>query len=155
MPRTMHSRQSSSGEPSTQPPLGGLKQSTCTGGLHIVNVRTPVNPMFAGCHYPHYPKNRTHDTHCVIYRGPDAEPRDAPHRERDAILRDPSKLLRVRRQGPLHSAGNAIRDMQGSQESFDTGHLMRCSSRLQRGFLMRLAAVAKHRRIDRKTYFRE
>ena len=40
---------------------------TCAGGLHIVDVRTPNNPMFAGCH----DVARTHDTQCVVYRGPD------------------------------------------------------------------------------------
>ena len=49
-----------------------VSTDTCTGGLHMVNIRTPINPMFAGCHHP---ENRTHDTHCVVYRGPDAEHR--------------------------------------------------------------------------------
>ncbi|HUG99091.1 MAG TPA: choice-of-anchor B family protein [Gammaproteobacteria bacterium] len=42
---------------------------TCGGGLHIIDIRTPNNPMFAGCHDEDY----THDTQCVIYQGPDAE----------------------------------------------------------------------------------
>ena len=41
----------------------------CGGGLHMIDIRTPNNPMFAGCHGPSY----THDTQCVIYRGPDAQ----------------------------------------------------------------------------------
>jgi len=43
---------------------------TCGGGLHIVDIRTPNNPLFAGC-YPVTPY--THDTQCVIYQGPDAD----------------------------------------------------------------------------------
>ena len=44
--------------------------NTCGGGLHIIDIRTPNNPMFAGCH----PVNPvTHDTQCVTYQGPDAD----------------------------------------------------------------------------------
>ena len=45
---------------------------TCGGGLHIMDIRTPNNPLFAGCH----DTVRTHDTQCVVYRGPDAEHSD-------------------------------------------------------------------------------
>ena len=45
---------------------------TCAGGVHIMDIRTPNNPLFAGCH----DTVRTHDTQCVVYRGPDAEHRD-------------------------------------------------------------------------------
>ena len=41
---------------------------TCGGGLHIIDIRTPNNPMFAGCH----DTAQTHDTQCVVYGGPDA-----------------------------------------------------------------------------------
>ena len=49
----------------------------CGVGLHIVDIRDPLNPTFAGCHHessvgfssrPGY----VHDVQCVIYRGPDA-----------------------------------------------------------------------------------
>ncbi|NGX15574.1 choice-of-anchor B family protein [Wenzhouxiangella sp. XN24] len=43
--------------------------NSCGGGLHIIDIRTPNNPMFAGCHGPRY----THDTQCVTYQGPDAQ----------------------------------------------------------------------------------
>lgn len=49
-----------------------VSTETCGGGLHMVDIGTPINPMFAGCHAP---EGRTHDTHCVVYRGPDAEHR--------------------------------------------------------------------------------
>ena len=48
---------------------------TCGGGLHMLNVREPKSPVFAGCFtdtegliYP----GRTHDAQCVVYGGPDA-----------------------------------------------------------------------------------
>ena len=49
---------------------------TCGGGLHMVDIRDPKNPTFAGCYtdtegliWP----GRTHDGQCVIYDGPDAD----------------------------------------------------------------------------------
>ncbi len=41
---------------------------TCNGGLHIVDIRSPQNPQFAGCHSA----SDTHDTQCVVYQGTDA-----------------------------------------------------------------------------------
>jgi choice-of-anchor B domain-containing protein len=46
-----------------------LGTNRCGGGLHMIDIRTPNNPMFAGCHGPPY----THDTQCVTYRGPDPQ----------------------------------------------------------------------------------
>ncbi len=46
-----------------------VSTDTCDGGLHIINLATPNNPLFAGCHNV----TRTHDTQCVVYRGPDTE----------------------------------------------------------------------------------
>lgn len=46
--------------------------NTCAGGLHMVNINDPLNPRFAGCFGG---DGYTHDTQCVIYRGPDAEHR--------------------------------------------------------------------------------
>ena len=43
--------------------------NTCGGGLHIVDITTPNNPLFAGCHST----VDTHDTQCVIYHGPDPD----------------------------------------------------------------------------------
>lgn len=37
------------------------------GGMHIININTPNNPSFAGCH-----PGDTHDAQCVVYGGPDA-----------------------------------------------------------------------------------
>ncbi len=43
--------------------------NTCGRGLHIIDIRTPNNPLFAGCHST----VSTHDTQCVVYQGPDAQ----------------------------------------------------------------------------------
>jgi len=43
--------------------------NTCAGGLHMIDIRTPINPLFAGCHAVEY----AHDTQCVSYQGPDPD----------------------------------------------------------------------------------
>jgi len=43
---------------------------TCTSGLHIVDIRDPKNPEFAGCYAG---DGYVHDTQCVVYQGPDSE----------------------------------------------------------------------------------
>ena len=43
---------------------------TCSGGLHMVDISDPANPAFAGCFED---DGYTHDTQCVIYRGPDVD----------------------------------------------------------------------------------
>ncbi len=52
---------------------------TCGGGLHMIDVRDPKNPTFAGCFAdPNTGRagtGYTHDAQCVIYRGPDEEHR--------------------------------------------------------------------------------
>ena len=47
--------------------------NTCGGSLHMVDVRDPLNPTFAGC-YQDIPVSNlgyTHDAQCVNYHGPD------------------------------------------------------------------------------------
>jgi choice-of-anchor B domain-containing protein len=48
---------------------------TCGGGLHMVNIEDPKNPMFAGCFQDTRTGRRgtgySHDAQCVIYHGPD------------------------------------------------------------------------------------
>ena len=44
--------------------------NTCAGGLHMVDLRQPLSPRFAGCFDQ---DGYTHDAQCVIYRGPDAD----------------------------------------------------------------------------------
>jgi choice-of-anchor B domain-containing protein len=47
-----------------------LGSDTCGGGLHMINISTPLNPMFAGCHSA---DGYTHDAQCVVYTGPDTD----------------------------------------------------------------------------------
>ncbi|HLM56141.1 MAG TPA: choice-of-anchor B family protein [Pyrinomonadaceae bacterium] len=46
---------------------------TCGLGLHVVDVRDPAAPAFAGCVDQ---DGYVHETECVVYRGPDAQYRD-------------------------------------------------------------------------------
>jgi choice-of-anchor B domain-containing protein len=48
---------------------------TCGGALHMIDIRQPKSPKFAGC-FAHEGTARagrgyTHDAQCVVYRGPD------------------------------------------------------------------------------------
>ena len=56
--------------------MGG---ETCGGGLHMIDIRDPEHPKFAGC-FSHTGTGRqgtgyTHDAQCVTYHGPDTEHR--------------------------------------------------------------------------------
>lgn len=55
---------------------GSSGGTTCGGGLHIIDIRNPRNPTFAGCFAdPNTGWNNTgysHDVQCVVYDGPDA-----------------------------------------------------------------------------------
>jgi choice-of-anchor B domain-containing protein len=42
--------------------------NTCGGGLHVIDLGDPGNPLFAGCHIV---TPDTHDAQCVVYQGPD------------------------------------------------------------------------------------
>ena len=44
--------------------------NTCDGGSHIVDIREPKAPEFAGCVDE---DGYTHDNQCVVYTGPDAQ----------------------------------------------------------------------------------
>jgi choice-of-anchor B domain-containing protein len=50
---------------------------TCGRGLHMIDVRTPSNPTFAGCFADHATGREgsgyTHDAQCIVYAGPDDE----------------------------------------------------------------------------------
>ena len=52
---------------------------TCGGGLHMIDIRDPKNPTFAGCfadaNTGRSGTGYTHDAQCVVYRGPDEEHR--------------------------------------------------------------------------------
>ena len=47
----------------------GVGSGTCGGGLHMVDIRDPRNPQFAGCFAG---DGYTHDAQCVNYCGPDS-----------------------------------------------------------------------------------
>lgn len=51
--------------------------NTYGGGLHILDIRNPVEPIFAGFHSDstvgHNRTGYVHDTQCVNYQGPDAD----------------------------------------------------------------------------------
>jgi choice-of-anchor B domain-containing protein len=53
---------------------------TCGGGLHMIDIREPKNPTFAGCFSdPQTGRASTgysHDAQCVTYRGPDTRYHD-------------------------------------------------------------------------------
>ena len=54
--------------------MGG---ETCGGGLHMIDVRTPAAPVFAGC-FADRETGRSgtgysHDAQCVVYQGPDED----------------------------------------------------------------------------------
>ena len=57
--------------------MGG---ETCGGALHMIDIREPSNPTFAGCYADPATGNAgtgyTHDAQCVVYRGPDVEYQD-------------------------------------------------------------------------------
>lgn len=50
----------------------GSGGETCSGQLHMLDLRDPANPVFAGC-FSHPEAGGTHDSQCVIYHGPDAD----------------------------------------------------------------------------------
>lgn len=56
---------------------GSTGGETCGGGLHMVDIRNPVDPVFAGCFSdPETGRRSTgtsHDTQCIVYGGPDAD----------------------------------------------------------------------------------
>ncbi len=54
--------------------MGG---TTCGGGLHMIDVRDPVNPTFAGCFQDATTGSAgtgySHDAQCIAYHGPDED----------------------------------------------------------------------------------
>lgn len=50
---------------------------TCGGGLHMIDIRDPKNPKFAGCFADpqtgRASTGYTHDAQCVVYHGPDTD----------------------------------------------------------------------------------
>ncbi|MEE3151161.1 MAG: choice-of-anchor B family protein [Acidobacteriota bacterium] len=48
--------------------VGANGRESCGGGLHMIDIRDPLNPKFAGCFRD---ERGTHDVQCAVYRGPD------------------------------------------------------------------------------------
>ena len=66
---------------------------TCGGGLHMVDIRNPANPAFAGCFTDTSTARGTgytHDAICVVYRGPDSE-----HREKEVCFGSNENALSI------------------------------------------------------------
>ena len=42
----------------------------CAGGLHMIDIRVPKSPIFAGCYAA---DGYTHDAQCTVYTGPDPD----------------------------------------------------------------------------------
>lgn len=59
---------------------------TCAEGLHMIDIRTPNNPLFAGC----YEGFDVHDAQCVDYRGPDAD-----HTGREICVSSASDVVEI------------------------------------------------------------
>jgi choice-of-anchor B domain-containing protein len=59
---------------------GGDGSETCGGGLHMIDIRNPAAPTFAGCYPETLGGSREggyiHEAECVVYYGPDARYRD-------------------------------------------------------------------------------
>lgn len=55
----------------------GMGGETCGGALHMIDIREPDRPAFAGCFADaetgRQKTGYTHDAQCVVYRGPDVE----------------------------------------------------------------------------------
>ena len=51
--------------------LVAIDSEVCAGSMHIVDVRTPTAPTYAGCFGA--PNDIFHDAQCVTYDGPDAD----------------------------------------------------------------------------------
>ncbi len=56
---------------------GGSGGETCGGGLHMIDIRDPAQPVFAGCYADPstgmFGTGYTHDAQCILYRGPDSD----------------------------------------------------------------------------------
>lgn len=66
---------------------------SCGGGLHMIDIREPLRPTFAGCYTDTEGliwAGRTHDAQCTVYRGPDIE-----YRGREICFASNETALRI------------------------------------------------------------
>jgi choice-of-anchor B domain-containing protein len=61
---------------------------TCGGQAHMVDIRDPKRPVYAGCAGPE--STHTHDLQCVTYEGPDAD-----YRGREVCFHSAAELLAI------------------------------------------------------------
>jgi choice-of-anchor B domain-containing protein len=64
-----------------------IGSNTCSGGPHMVDIRTPKSPVYAGCVSQ---DGYTHDTQCVNYTGP-----DTAHRGRELCFNSNEDTLTI------------------------------------------------------------
>ncbi len=63
--------------------------NTCGGGLHMMDIREPLNPTFVGC-FTSQGAPASHDAMCITYAGPDAE-----HRGREICFGSNGRMLSI------------------------------------------------------------
>jgi choice-of-anchor B domain-containing protein len=64
----------------------------CSGGLEMVDIRDPLNPVDAGCFSA---DGYTHDAQCVIYRGPDVDVDGNPHKGKEICFASNEDTLTI------------------------------------------------------------
>ena len=64
--------------------------NTCGGGLHMMDIREPLNPTFVGCFTSQSGAPASHDAMCITYAGPDAE-----HRGREICFGSNGRMLSI------------------------------------------------------------
>ena len=63
--------------------------NTCGGGLHMMDIGDPLNPVFVGC-FTSQGAPASHDAMCITYAGPDAE-----HRGREICFGSNGRMLSI------------------------------------------------------------
>lgn len=63
--------------------------NTCGGGLHMMDIREPLNPTFVGC-FTSSGAPASHDAMCITYDGPDTE-----HRGREICFGSNGRMLSI------------------------------------------------------------
>lgn len=77
--------------------IGSYRGGTCAsnGGLHMIDIRDRLNPVYAGCHVEttaggYIRAGYIHDTQCVTYDGPDAD-----HRGKEICMSSAERRLLI------------------------------------------------------------
>ena len=64
--------------------------NTCGGGLHMMDIREPLNPVFVGCFTSQSGAPASHDAMCITYAGPDTE-----HRGREICFGSNGRMFSI------------------------------------------------------------